>query len=212
MSVILDSDKLKCELSAIFDDYTFDKYIKSVEKFNEVFSNKHSYFPDFKKFLKYISLWEYNPALNLIEVRNKDCIISYDVVYDCVYIDCEEKRSPENLLKIGFSSIVFKSICLEAIEFSNNFNMFYIYIYTFVKEISQDLIMKIFSIDVKHNSGTVEIFSDNVKAEIPFISIVNKTEEYDVVVKHTTMNVAVAKEISFINNAVKSTLDLIKKL
>ena len=37
MSVILDSDKLKCELSVIFDDYTFDKYIKSVEKFNEFF-------------------------------------------------------------------------------------------------------------------------------------------------------------------------------
>lgn len=210
MSVILDSDKLKCELSAIFDDYTFDKYIKSVEKFNEVFSNKHSYFPNFKKFLKYISSWEYNPALNLIGVRNKDCIISYDVVYDCVYIDCEEKRSPENLLKIGFSSVVFKSICLEAIEFSNNFNMFYVD--TFVKEISQDSTMKNFNIDVKHKSGTVEIFSDNVKAEIPFISIVNKKEEYDVIVKNTTMNVAVAKEISLINTAVKNILDLIKKL
>ena len=210
MSVILDSDKLKCELSAIFDDYTCDKYIKSVEKFNEVFSNKHSYFPNFKKFLKYISSWEYNPALNLIGVRNKDCIISYDVVYDCVYIDCEEKRSPENLLKIGFSSVVFKSICLEAIEFSNNFNMFYVD--TFVKEISQDSTMKNFNIDVKHKSGTVEIFSDNVKAEIPFISIVNKKEEYDVIVKNTTMNVAVAKEISLINTAVKNILDLIKKL
>ena len=210
MSVILDSDKLKCELSVIFDDYTFDKYIKSVEKFNEVFSNKHSYFPDFKSFLKYISSWEYNPALNLIEVRNKDCIISYDIFYDCVYIDCEEKRSPESLLKIGFSSIVFKSICFEAIEFSNNSSMFYVD--TFVKEISQDSTMKIFSIDLKHKSGTIEIFSDNVKAEIPFISIVNKTEEYDVVVKNTTMNVAVAKEISVINNAVKSTLDLLKKL
>ena len=125
MSVILDIDKLKCELSSIFDDFTFDKYIKSVEKFNEVFSNKHSYFPDFITFLKYVSSWEYNPALNLIEVRNKDCIISYDVVYDSIYIDCKEKRSPENLLKIGFSSIVFKSICLEVIEFSNNSNMFY---------------------------------------------------------------------------------------
>lgn len=72
MSVILDSDKLKCELSAIFDNYTFDKYIKSVEKFNEVFLSKHSYFPDFITFLKYVSSWEYNPALNLIEVRNKD--------------------------------------------------------------------------------------------------------------------------------------------
>lgn len=72
--------------------------------------------------------------------------------------------------------------------------------------------MKIFSIDVKHKSGTVEIFSDNVKAEIPFISIFNKTEDYDVVVKNTTVNVAVAKEISLINNAVKSTLDLLKKL
>ena len=72
--------------------------------------------------------------------------------------------------------------------------------------------MKIFSINVKHKSGTVEIFSNNVKAEIPFISIVNKTEEYDVVVKNTTMNVAVAKEISLINNAVKNTLDLLKKL
>lgn len=210
MSVILDIDKLKCELSSIFDDFTFDKYIKSVEKFNEVFSNKHSYFPDFKNFLKYISSWEYNPALNLIEVRNKDCIISYDVVYDSIYINCKEKRSPENLLKIGFSSIVFKSICLEAIEFSNNSNMFYVD--TFVEEISQDLTMKIFAIDVKHKSGIVEIFSDNVKAEIPFISIVNKTEEYDVVVKNTTMNVAVAKEISLINNAVKNTLDLLKKL
>lgn len=210
MSVILDIDKLKCELSSIFDNFTFDKYIKSVEKFNEVFSNKHSYFPDFKSFLNYISSWEYNPSLNLIEVRNKDCIISYDVVYDCVYIDCEEKRSPENLLKIGFTSIVFKSICFEAIEFSNNSKMFYVD--TFFKEISQDLTMKIFSIDVKHKSGIVEIFSDNLKAEIPFISIVNKTEEYDVVVKNTTMNVAVAKEISVINNAVKSTLDLLKRL
>ena len=210
MSVILDSDKLKCELSAIFDDYEFDKYIKSLEKFNEVFLSKHLYFPNFRTFLKYISSWEYNSSLNLIEVRNKDCIISYDVVYDCIYIDCEEKRSPENLLKIGFTSIVFKSICFEAIEFSNNSNMFYVD--TFVKEISQDLTMKIFAIDVKHKSGIVEIFSDNVKAEIPFISIVNKTEEYDVVVKNTTMNVAVAKEISVINNAVKSTLDLLKKL
>lgn len=210
MSVILDSEKLKCELSAIFDNYTFDKYVKSLEKFNEVFLSKHLYFPNFRTFLKYISSWEYNPALNLIGVRNKDCIISYDIVYDTIYIDCEEKRSPENLLKIGFFSIVFKSICLEAIEFSNKSNMFYLD--TFVEEISQDLTMKIFSIDVKHKSGTVEIFSDNVKAEIPFISIVNKTEEYDVVVKHTTMNVAVAKEISLINNAVKSTLDLLKKL
>lgn len=32
MSVILDSEKLKCELSAIFDDYTFDKYVKSFGK------------------------------------------------------------------------------------------------------------------------------------------------------------------------------------
>lgn len=72
--------------------------------------------------------------------------------------------------------------------------------------------MKIFDIDVKHKSGTVEIFSDNVKAEIPFISIVNKKEEYDVVVKHTTMNIALAKEISLINTAVKNILDLIKKL
>ena len=210
MSVILDIIKLKCELSEIFDNYTFDKYTKSIEKFNEVFSNEDSYFPDFKTFLKYISSWEYKPALNLIEVRNKDCIISYDIVYDTIYIDCEEKRSPENLLKIGFFSIVFKSICLEAIEFSNKSNMFYVD--TFVEEISQDLTMKIFSIDVKHKSRTVEIFSDNVKAEIPFISIVNKKEEYDVVVKNTTMNVAVAKEISLINNAVKSTLDLLKKL
>lgn len=210
MSVILDSEKLKCELSAIFDDYTFDKYIKSLEKFNEVFLSKHLYFPDFRTFLKYISSWEYKPALNLIEVRNNDCIISYDIVYDSIYIDCEEKRSPENLLKIGFSSIVFKAICLEAIEFSNNFNMFYVD--TFVKEISQDLIMKIFTIDVKNKYGIIEIYSDNVKAEIPFISIVNKKEEYDVVVKHTTMNVAVAKEISLINKAVKNTLDLIKKL
>lgn len=181
-----------------------------MEKFNEIFLSKHLYFPNFRTFLKYISSWEYNPALNLIEVRNKDCIISYDVVYDCIYIDCEEKRSPENLLKIGFSSIVFKAVCLEAIEFSNNFNMFYVD--TFVKEISQDLTMKIFTIDVKHKSGTVEIFSDNVKVEIPFISIVNKKEEYDMVVKHTTMNVAVAKEISLINTAVKNILDLIKKL
>lgn len=210
MSVILDIDKLKCELSAIFDDYKFDKYIKSLEKFNEVFLSKHLYFPNFRTFLKYIFSWEYNSSLNLIEVRNKDCIISYDVVYDCVYIDCEEKRSPENLLKIGFTSIVFKTICLEAIEFSNKSNMFYVD--TFVEEISQDLTMKIFAIDVKHKSGTVEIFSDNVKAEIPFISIVDKKEEYDVVVKNTTMNVAVAKEISVINNAVKSTLDLLKRL
>ena len=210
MSVILDSEKLKCELSAIFDHYKFDKYIKSLEKFNEVFLSKHLYFPNFRTFLKYISSWEYNSSLNLIEVRNKDCIISYDVVYDCIYIDCEEKRSPENLLKIGFTSIVFKTICLEAIEFSNKSNMFYVD--TFVEEISQDLTMKIFAIDVKHKSGTVEIFSDNVKAEIPFISIVNKKEEYDVVVKNTTMNVALAKEILLINNAVKSTLDLLKKL
>ena len=210
MSVILDSEKLKCELSAIFDDYTFDKYVKSLEKFNEIFLSKHLYFPNFRTFLKYISSWEYNSSLNLIEVRNKDCIISYDVVYDCVYIDCEEKRSPENLLKIGFSSVVFKSICFEAIEFSNNFNMFYVD--TFVKEISQDSTMKIFGIDVKHKFGTVEICSDNVKAEIPFISIVNKKEEYDVVVKHTTMNVAVAKEISLINKVVKNTLELLKKL
>lgn len=210
MSVILDSEKLKCELSAIFDDYKFDKYIKSLEKFNEVFLSKHLYFPNFRTFLKYISSWEYNSSLNLIEVRNKDCIISYDVVYDCVYIDCEEKRSPENLLKIGFTSIVFKTICLEAIEFSNKSNMFYVD--TFVKEISQDSTMKIFDIDVKHKSGTVEIFSDNVKAEIPFISIVNNMEEYDVVVKNTTVNVSVAKEISLINNAVKNTLDLLKKL
>jgi hypothetical protein len=210
MSVVFDSEKLKCELSAIFDNYTFDKYIKSLEKFNEVFLSKHLYFPNFRTFLKYISSWEYNPALNLIEVRNKDCIISYDVVYDCVYIDCEEKRSPENLLKIGFTSIVFKSICFEAIEFSNTFNMFYVD--TFVKEISQDLTMKIFSIDMKHNSGNVEICSDNVKAEIPFISIVNKTEDYDVVVKNTNINVAVAKEISLINKVVKNTLELLKKL
>ena len=45
-----------------------------------------------------------------------------------------------------------------------------------------------------------------------FSSIVNKMEDYDVIVKNTTMNVAVAKEISLINKVVKSTLELLKKL